>query len=147
MKQSGRLVALAKRRRRRRSSRDELPREEMNSVITMQLSMTKPYGEPTSSQGFAESRAIHLIGNAKSLGVHSGQWEMWRLRKKLRTLVCEPNQVWGFSFDERLLYDAHVHHIRHLDQVVTTAWEIFRFVALAATPASTQKTPTSGHRW
>jgi len=33
------------------------------------------------------------------------------------------------------------------DQVVTTAWEIFRFVALAATPASTQKTPTSGHRW
>lgn len=29
-------------------------------------------------------------------------------------LACEPHQLWGFSFDEHLLYDAHVHHKVHL---------------------------------
>ncbi|MGH7991904.1 MAG: HNH endonuclease signature motif containing protein [Limisphaerales bacterium] len=29
-------------------------------------------------------------------------------------LACEPNQIWGFTFDEHLLYDAHVHHAKHL---------------------------------
>lgn len=28
-------------------------------------------------------------------------------------LACEPDQIWGFRYDEHLLFDADVHHVKH----------------------------------
>ena len=29
-------------------------------------------------------------------------------------LLCEPDQIWGFDYDEKLVVDAHIHHAKNL---------------------------------